>query len=207
MEGEPEITSPVMRFLTVQDVAGSSAFYRDVLGFEVTEAAGAAEAILGPARIQLEENAHARGDGGTPRLPGSAVLFLQTGDVAATRAAILARGAIPSEIEKVNWIKMRMFEVRDPDGRCSGLGKPTTRNRIPLAAADRSRTGCGKPCLNCRSTTCRLPLPTIALYWAFGSTIGGMTLACWIAMRLQSCSSPALSSIRASDRSKYTSTT
>jgi uncharacterized glyoxalase superfamily protein PhnB len=123
MEGEPEITSPVMRFLTVQDVAGSSAFYRDVLGFEVTEAAGAAEAILGPARIQLEENAHARGDGGTPRLPGSAVLFLQTGDVAATRAAILARGAIPSEIEKVNWIKMRMFEVRDPDGKVLWFGQ------------------------------------------------------------------------------------
>jgi catechol 2,3-dioxygenase-like lactoylglutathione lyase family enzyme len=114
MDGEPKITSPVMRFLPVADVARSSAFYRDILGFEVKEREGATEAILGPARIRFGKE-------------GSAVLFLQTNDVAAMRAAILARwgvrGGAPNEIEKVNWIKMRMFEVRDPDGNVLWFGQ------------------------------------------------------------------------------------
>ena len=86
------VTSPMMRFLAVADVARSTAFYQDVLGFEVKGEAGGTEAILGPARIRFEEAGHA---------PGSAILFLQTDDVAAQRAAILARGGTPSEIEKV----------------------------------------------------------------------------------------------------------
>lgn len=32
------------------------------------------------------------------------------------RDAVSARGGKPSELEKANWIKMRLFEVRDPDG-------------------------------------------------------------------------------------------
>lgn len=108
------VTSPMMRFLAVADVARSTAFYRDVLGFELKAEAGGAEAIRGPARIRFEETGHA---------PGSAVLFLQTDDVAAQRAAIHARGGAPSEIEKVNWIKMRMFEVRDPDGNVLWFGQ------------------------------------------------------------------------------------
>jgi catechol 2,3-dioxygenase-like lactoylglutathione lyase family enzyme len=123
MDGEPEITSPVMRFLAVGDVARSSAFYRDVLGFQVKEEAGGAEAILGPARIRFGNGGYTPGDWDTPRLPGSAVLFLQTGDVAAKRSAIRARGGAPSEIEKVNWIKMCMFEVRDPDGHVLWFGQ------------------------------------------------------------------------------------
>jgi catechol 2,3-dioxygenase-like lactoylglutathione lyase family enzyme len=114
MDGEPDITSPMMRFLAVGDVAGSSAFYRDVLGFEVKEEAGGTEAILGPARIRF-------GKGGDA--PGPAVLFLQTDDIAAKRSAIHLRGGAPSEIEKVNWIKMRMFEVRDPDGNVLWFGQ------------------------------------------------------------------------------------
>jgi uncharacterized glyoxalase superfamily protein PhnB len=113
VEGEPAITSPVMRFLVVEDVARSAAFYRDVLGFEVKEESGGTEAILGPARIRFEMTGYAP----------TAVLFLQTDDVVAKRSAIHARGGAPSEIEKVNWIKMRMFEVRDPDGNVLWFGQ------------------------------------------------------------------------------------
>jgi catechol 2,3-dioxygenase-like lactoylglutathione lyase family enzyme len=118
-----EITSPIMRFLAVKDVARSCEFYRELLGFEVTEEPGGAEAILGPARIRFEKEGQASGAGHALRMPGSAVLFLQTGDVVGLRSAINTRGGIVSEIEKVNWIKMRMFEVRDPDGNVLWFGQ------------------------------------------------------------------------------------
>jgi catechol 2,3-dioxygenase-like lactoylglutathione lyase family enzyme len=102
-----------MRSLTVGDIDRSVAFYRDILGFQIQKEAVGTEAILGPARIRFEPG-HA---------PGSAVLFLQSDDVAAKRSAILASGGAPSEIEKVNWIKMRMFEVRDPDGNVIWFGQ------------------------------------------------------------------------------------
>jgi uncharacterized glyoxalase superfamily protein PhnB len=39
------------------------------------------------------------------------------------RNAILARGGAPSELEKVNWIKMQMFEIRDPDDHALWFGQ------------------------------------------------------------------------------------
>lgn len=48
--------------------------------------------------------------------PAAAILFFETDDVAGLRDAVLAHGGKPSELEKANWIKMRMFEIRDPDG-------------------------------------------------------------------------------------------
>lgn len=116
------IASPVMRFLPVADLNRSVAFYRDVLGFEVKEQEGGVEAHLGPARIRFGKEGYAP-VGGTVQNPGSAILFLQTDDVAATQAAIRARGGAPSPIERVNWIKMRMFEARDPDGNVLWFGQ------------------------------------------------------------------------------------
>ncbi len=114
-----------MRFLPVADVNRSMAFYRDVLGFEVRQLEGAIEAVLGPARIRFEAEGYAPGDWAfqTPRPPGSAILFLQSDDVVATRSAIRARGGSPTEIESVNWIKMRMFEIRDPDDNVLWFGQ------------------------------------------------------------------------------------
>ena len=63
------ITSPVARSLRVADSTRASAFYRDVLGFDVKEH----EAVSGPVRIEFE-------DQGRP-----VVLFLQTSDVTAMR--------------------------------------------------------------------------------------------------------------------------
>ena len=121
----PAIVAPVSRHLAVADLERSMAFYRDVLGFDARRvpAGGAVEVRCGPARIQLASGDGAHDSTGARRPRGSAILFFQTDDVAAMRDAILARGGTPSELEKVNWIKMRIFEIRDPDGHVLWFGQ------------------------------------------------------------------------------------
>jgi len=121
MDPNPAIVAPVMRSIGVADAARSTLFYRDVLGFEVRGQAGAVEAVCGPARIQFDLQ--------EPR--GSAILFFQTADVDAMHAAIRARGGMPSEPEKVNWIKMRMFQIRDPDGHTLWFGQSYDKPHQP----------------------------------------------------------------------------
>lgn len=118
----PNITSPVSRHLSVADLARSVAFYHDVLGFEghaVPYGEGVpavAEMIRGPARLQLTTEEGAWDSTGERRPRGSAILFFETDDVAAMREAVRANGGAPSELEKANWIKMRLFQIADPDG-------------------------------------------------------------------------------------------
>lgn len=119
----PAMVAPVMRFIGVADTARSAHFYRDVLGFEVRDQAGALEALYGPARIRFGSQDHQPDGWGEPPPAGSAIIFFQTADVAAMHAAIRARGGAPSPLEKVNWIKMRMFEIRDPDGHALWFGQ------------------------------------------------------------------------------------
>jgi uncharacterized glyoxalase superfamily protein PhnB len=115
----PKIVSPVSRHLLVADAERSVAFYRDTLGFEAREVRETyglptvAEVVSGPARIQFGVHAE----------PEKKALFFETNDVAAMRAAIAERGGTPSELERVNWIKMEMFEVRDPDGHTLWFGQ------------------------------------------------------------------------------------
>jgi predicted enzyme related to lactoylglutathione lyase len=125
---QPAITAPVSRLLAVTDTARSIAFYRDVLGFEVRSAGeGGApfdvEMVHGPARIQFGAQDGAADSTGQYRPRGAAVLFFQTDDVAAMHAAVGARGGTPSELEKVNGIKMRMFQIPDPDGHTLWFGE------------------------------------------------------------------------------------
>ena len=112
-----------MRYIAVTDLARAIAFYRDVLGFAVHEQAGAAEAVCGPARIHLAVDGAAPDSRCELRSRVAAAIFLQTDDIAAMQAAIRSRGGQPSEVEKVNWIKMQMFEVRDPDGHILWFGQ------------------------------------------------------------------------------------
>lgn len=115
------IVGPVSRHLGVLDLDRSAAFYRDVLGFAVRPLAAGdgvtalLEAVSGPARIQLSLEPEAYDSVGKRRPRGTAVLFFETDDVAAMREGIAARGGSPSDLESVNWIKMRVFQVRDPD--------------------------------------------------------------------------------------------
>jgi uncharacterized glyoxalase superfamily protein PhnB len=130
-----KVASPVMRFLPVANLSRSVAFYRDVLGFEIREVLSedknedkneektSVEAVMGPARIRFGKEGYAPTDWTTPKPPGSAILFVQSDDVEALHAALRARGAKPSTIERVNWIKMRMFQVRDPDGHVLWFGQ------------------------------------------------------------------------------------
>jgi catechol 2,3-dioxygenase-like lactoylglutathione lyase family enzyme len=123
------ITAPVSRLLSVADLARSAAFYRDVLGFEVRPASpdpdGSAvlEAVLGPARLQLRVAESAADSTGVSRPRGAAVLFFATNRVAALHASIVSRGGQPSIIERANWIKQRVFQIRDPDGHTLWFGQ------------------------------------------------------------------------------------
>ena len=117
-----KIASPTMRFLAVADLDRSVAFYREAVGCQVAMRDDAAEAVLGPARISLGKREVPAG-GWLPGAAGSSILFLQCDDVEATHAELRNRGAAPSDIESVNWIKMRMFEVRDPDGNLLWFGQ------------------------------------------------------------------------------------
>ena len=122
----PTIVAPISRHLDVTDIVRTVAFYRDVLGFEVhpdaSRSGGPPELTLGPARITL-----GRRDSSGPSLERS-ILFFETDDIAATYDILAARGARPTLPEDVNWIKMRMIEVRDPDGNIlwfgTGFGGP-----------------------------------------------------------------------------------
>ena len=123
------IVAPVSRHLSVADMERSMAFYRDVLGFAARRLDGGdrepakAEAVSGPACIQLRSGEFANDSTGERRPRGAAILFFQTDDVAALRDLVLARGGKPSELEKVNWIKMRVFQVHDPDGHTLWFGQ------------------------------------------------------------------------------------
>jgi predicted enzyme related to lactoylglutathione lyase len=123
MDSKTAIISPVSRFIGVADTARSATFYRDILGFDIREEGGALEAVCGPARLQFGTHDYGPGHAGEQRSLGSAMLFFNTGDVDAMHAAIHARGGAPSEIEKVNWIKMRLFAIRDPDGHTLWFGQ------------------------------------------------------------------------------------
>ena len=125
----PVIVAPLSRLLGVADLERSTAFYHDVLGFAVQPRPGSngsaahIEATHGPARIQLTREDRAPDSTGVERPRGAAVLFLQVDDVAAWQKLIAARGGRPSEREKVNWIKMEMFQLRDPDGHTLWFGQ------------------------------------------------------------------------------------
>jgi catechol 2,3-dioxygenase-like lactoylglutathione lyase family enzyme len=108
----------------VADIARSAAFYRDVLGFDIRAVTDGVEAVSGPALVHFVAGA-----------PEAAVIFFETGDVAAMQAAIRARGGQTSELVKVNWVKMQMFEVRDPDGNTLWFGQSYDKPDAVLPAA------------------------------------------------------------------------
>ena len=120
MEVKPAIVAPVSRWLPVADVARSAAFYRDVLGFEIHEAPDGTEATNGPALLHFD-----------PGSSGPAAVFFETDDLSGMQSAIRARGVETGEPVKVNWVKMRMFEIRDPDGNTLWFGQSYDKPHTP----------------------------------------------------------------------------
>ena len=102
--------------IIVGDVAKTTAFYRDVLGLKFLFPAGPNVAFLaaGSVRIMLT----------TPQGAGTvgknSILYFKVADIAATHAAIVARGAEaasqPRMIAKMPDHELWMAAVRDPEG-------------------------------------------------------------------------------------------
>ncbi len=142
MQQDPVITVPVSRHLSVADLARSISFYRDILGFDVRRVTAGdgvtaqAEALSGPAKIQFTTEESAIDSTLELRPRGHAILFFETNDVAAMHDAVVARGGKPSELEKANWIKMQVFEIRDPDGHtlwfAQSFQQPDTARPEPM---------------------------------------------------------------------------
>jgi catechol 2,3-dioxygenase-like lactoylglutathione lyase family enzyme len=124
---EPRITSPVSRSIAAMDVARSARFWQEVLGFQVrgsSEDAFTIDLVSGRARIRLVQ-----------RDPSRATVFLETDDVVAMHTAIRQRGGEPGSLENVNWIKMRVFEIRDPDGHVIWFGQSYHVDSLPRPRA------------------------------------------------------------------------
>nr|WP_295931797.1 VOC family protein [uncultured Dyadobacter sp.] len=123
----PTIISPVSRHLVVSDVAASIAFYVDQLGFESVETLGTAipfpAVALGAARIYFHTTDGAVDSTGPLRPVGSAMIFFEINDVMGFYEIFQKKGLTPTKPERVNWIKMALFEVSDPDGHRLWFGK------------------------------------------------------------------------------------
>ncbi len=116
------IVSPVSRQLRTADLQRSLAFYRDKLGFAETPARkdegsdSDVEIVSGPARLGLTLQSP---DEGSSR----EVLFFEVDDLTATHTDLIRRDANPGQIARVNWIKMSMFDLDDPDGHTLWFGQ------------------------------------------------------------------------------------
>jgi catechol 2,3-dioxygenase-like lactoylglutathione lyase family enzyme len=110
---KPAILSPVARSLAVNNPARTEAFYRNVLDFEIRSRDGSFEATYGPARLEFEFEA-------APKLEG---VYFEVDELEAMQVAIAARGGNPAPIVQLNWVRLYLFEIRDPDGHTLYFGK------------------------------------------------------------------------------------
>ncbi|MBN8877102.1 MAG: VOC family protein [Sphingobacteriales bacterium] len=122
---QASIISPVSRHLVVANTERSLDFYTGKLGFSqaAVSAGSPPEAILGAARIIF--HIHEREVDSTGPLPhaGDAMIFFETDNVLAMHEELKKQGLNPSNPEKVNWIKMQLFCVVDPDGHYLWYGQ------------------------------------------------------------------------------------
>jgi hypothetical protein len=130
---EPRITAPVSRYLGAADIARTASFWRDVLGFEVRDTGDGDGSVESPARRAFawvprtgRRTSPARRSHPAPQSCSSRPTI--------SRASTLpsSAGGEPSHPENVNWMKMRVFEIRDPDGHV---------RRPPSQLARRTRGG------------------------------------------------------------------
>ena len=116
------IISPVSRRLAVTDIQRSVDFFVNKLGFEKV-AGDPAEVRSGAARISFATYTDVSESGGILHPPGKAIVFFEINDVHTMQAQLRAGDIDCTEPEKVNWIKMEMFAVTDPDGHQLWFGR------------------------------------------------------------------------------------
>lgn len=107
--------------IVVRDVAQATAFYRDVLGLKFLFSAGPNLAFFSAGTVRLMLTIP-QGHGEVGK---NSVLYFKVADLAATQAAVVARGA-RNERDPALTAKMPDHElwigfVRDPDGNLIGL--------------------------------------------------------------------------------------
>ena len=107
----------------VSDIATSLAYYRDVLGFQVTFEYGAAAVLCLPLP-RRGRPASARG-GGTKRLPGHGAICIFVRDVDQIYAELSGRGARLLNRPEDRDYGMRDFDVVDADGNQLTFGMGT----------------------------------------------------------------------------------
>ena len=107
--------------IIVSDVAKATTFYRDVLGLNFLFSAGPNLAFLGAGNVRLMLTKPE----GAGEVGKNSILYFKVGDLTATHAAILARGAKnehdPRLIAKLPNHELWMAFVRDPDGNVIGM--------------------------------------------------------------------------------------
>lgn len=108
--------------IVVGDVAKATAFYRDVLGLKFLFSAGPNLAFLQAGTVRLMLTVP-EGNVGQPGK--NSILYFKVADLAATHAAIVARGArsehAPRMIAKMPDHELWLAFVRDMDGNVVGL--------------------------------------------------------------------------------------
>jgi methylmalonyl-CoA/ethylmalonyl-CoA epimerase len=114
--------------MTVQDLDGAVAFYRDALGLPLLFTAPPGLAFLDCAGLRLMLT---RPEDGAP-VAGNSVLYFSVPDIRATHAALSARGVAfvdePHLIARLPDREVWMCFLRDPEGNLLGLMSevPTT---------------------------------------------------------------------------------
>jgi predicted enzyme related to lactoylglutathione lyase len=107
--------------IVVSDVAQATTIYRDVLGLKFLFSAGPNLAFLAAATVRLMLTKPE----GQVEVGKNSILYFKVGDLAATHAAIVSRGAKnerePGLIAKMPDHELWMAFVRDPDGNLVGL--------------------------------------------------------------------------------------
>jgi predicted enzyme related to lactoylglutathione lyase len=107
--------------ITVADVARATVFYRDVLGLKFLFSAGPNLAFLAAGSVRLMlTTAQGHGEPGK-----NSTLYFKVADLAATHAAIVARGAKdergPQLVARMSDHELWMAFVRDPEENLVGL--------------------------------------------------------------------------------------
>lgn len=108
---------------TVCDVAASTVFYRDALGFKVSFEYGTPVFYVCLCRDDVA--LHLIAESKTKRLPGHSALCVFVKDVDAVYAELTARGVVVIKPPADYDYGMREFDLHDPDGNYLVFGMAT----------------------------------------------------------------------------------